>query len=90
MISIFEKIFTTITLNVGFAPIGILDYIKNKSVRASGRNSCDHHKNQDQNGALTYQVELGELTEERKKTIERAILDSNKYGYDLDSTRFSL
>lgn len=28
------------------------------------------------------------MTEERKKAIERAILDSKKYGYDLDSTRF--
>ena len=42
----------------------------------------------EQNGTLTYQVELGELTEEHKKAIERAILDGKKYGYDLDATRF--
>lgn len=43
---------------------------------------------QDQNGTLTYQSEQGELTEERKKAIERAILDSKQYGYELVSTRF--
>ena len=28
------------------------------------------------------------MTEERKKAIERAILDGKKYGYVLDSNRF--
>ena len=72
----------------GFRAHRYLGLYKNKSVRAVGEIVAIITRTQDQNGALTYQVELGELTEERKKTIERAILDSNKYGYDLDSTRF--
>lgn len=43
---------------------------------------------QNKNGILDYCTEQGELTEERKKAIERAILDSKKYGYDLMFARF--
>ena len=72
----------------GFRAHRYLGLYKNKSVRAVGEVIAIITGKQDQNGTFTYQVELGELTEERKKAIERAILDSKKYGYDLDSTRF--
>lgn len=72
----------------GFRAHRYLGLYKNKSVRAVGEVIAIITGTKDQNGALTYQVEQGELTEERKKAIELAILDSKKYGYDLDSTRF--
>ena len=72
----------------GFRAHRYLGLYKNKSVRAVGEVIAIITGKQDQNGTFTYQAELGELTEERKKAIERAILDSKKYGYDLDSTRF--
>ena len=72
----------------GFRAHRYLGLYKNKSVRAVGEVIAIITGTQDQDGTLTYQVELGELTEERKNAIERAILDSKKYGYDLDSTRF--
>lgn len=72
----------------GFRAHRYLGLYKNKSVRAVGEVIAIITGTQNQNGTLTYQVEQGELTEERKKTIERAILDGKKYGYVLDSTRF--
>jgi len=72
----------------GFRAHRYLGLYKNKSVRAVGEVIAIITGRRDQNGILTYQVELGELTEERKKAIECAILDGKKYGYDLDSTRF--
>lgn len=75
-------------LERGFRAHRYLGLYKNKSVRAVGEIIAIITGMKEQNGTLTYQVELGELTEERKKAIERAILDSKKYGYDLDATRF--
>lgn len=72
----------------GFRAHRYLGLYKNKSVRAVGEVIAIITGTQDQNGTLTYQVELGELTEEREKAIEHAILDSKRYGYDLDFTRF--
>lgn len=72
----------------GFRAHRYLGLYKNKSVRAVGEVIAIITGTQDQNGTLTYHVEQGELTEERKKTIERAIIDGKKYGYVLDSTRF--
>lgn len=75
-------------LERGFRAHRYLGLYKNKSVRAVGEIIAIITGMKEQNGTLTYQVELGELIEERKKAIERAILDSKKYGYDLDATRF--
>lgn len=75
-------------LERGFRAHRYLGLYKNKSVRAVGEVIAIITGTKDQNGIVTYQAELGELTEERKMSIERAILDSKKYGYNLDSTRF--
>lgn len=72
----------------GFRAHRYLGLYKNKSVRAIGEIIAIITGTRDENGILEYCVEQGELTEERKKSIERAILDSKKYGYDLVSTRF--
>ncbi|GJN65035.1 hypothetical protein [Faecalibacterium gallinarum] len=72
----------------GFRAHRYLGLYKNKSVRAVGEVIAIITGVKDQNGALTYQVEQGELTEERKKAIERAILDGKQYGYELVATRF--
>ena len=75
-------------LERGFRAHRYLGLYKNKSVRAVGEVIAIIAGTKDQNGIVTYQVELGELTEERKMSMERAISDSKKYGYNLDSTRF--
>lgn len=75
-------------LERGFRAHRYLGLYKNKSVRAVGEVIAIITGTKDQNGIVTYQAELGELTEERRMSIERAILDSKKYGYNLDSTRF--
>lgn len=75
-------------LERGFRAHRYLGLYKNKSVRAVGEVIAIITGTKDRNGILKYQVELGELTEERKMSIKRAILDSKKYGYNLDSTRF--
>lgn len=72
----------------GFRAHRYLGLYKNKSVRVVGEIVAIITGTKGQNDTLTYQAELGELTKERKEAIERAILDSKKYGYILDSTRF--
>ena len=76
------------SLERGFRAHRYLGLYKNKSVRAVGEVIAIFTGTRDQNGIVTYQAELGELTEERRMSIERAISDSKKYGYNLDSTRF--
>jgi len=37
---------------------------------------------------IEYKAELGDLTDERKQQIDRAIEDGKNYGYVLDATRY--
>ena len=72
----------------GFRAHRYLGLYKDKSVRAVGEVIAIITGTQDKNGKLEYHVEQGNLTEERKKSMERAILDGKKYGYELASTRY--
>lgn len=71
----------------GFSPHDYLSLYKEKSIRAVGKITaiitavC-------KNGELQYNVERGDLTEERKQKIDNAIEDSKRYGYVLDATRY--
>ncbi len=38
--------------------------------------------------SIEYKAELGDLTDERKQQINRAIEDGKNYGYVLDATRY--
>lgn len=72
----------------GFRAHRYLGLYKNKSVRAVGEVIAIITGTRNENGTLEYCEELGDLTEERKIAIERAIVDGKQYGYDLDATRF--
>lgn len=65
----------------GFCAHRYFGLYKSKSVRAVGEVIAIITGTQDQNGTFMHQTEQGELSEERKKAIERAILDSKQYGY---------
>lgn len=61
------------------------DYLglyKNKSVRALGKICARITAIETENG-VEYKAEYGELTEERKQTILRAMEDGDLHGYDL-------
>jgi len=75
------------SIDRGFSTHDYLSLYKQKSIRAVGKISAiitailvD--------GKLQYTVERGELTEERKQKIDKAIEDGKKYEYVLDSTRY--
>ncbi len=70
-----------------FSPHDYLGLYKQKSIRAIGKLEAiisavliD--------GELKYNVEKGELTDDRMKKISLAIEDGKKYGYVLDATRY--
>ena len=60
--------------------------IKNKSVRAIGKIIAKITAVETENG-IKFDTELGELTDERKATIERAMADGDSHGYDLRTVK---
>lgn len=72
----------------GFRAHQYLGLYKNKSVRAIGEIIAIITGTLTESGELEYGVEQGALTEDRKQAIERAIQDSEKYGYQMTATRY--
>lgn len=71
----------------GFSNHDYLSLYKQKSIRAVGKISAVITAVL-KDGVLEYNVESGELTDERKQKIDRAIEDGKRYEYILDSTRY--
>ncbi len=71
----------------GFSAHDYLGLYKEKSVRAIGKINAIITAVSTETG-LEYKVESGELTDERKQQIDRAIEDGKNYGYELDATRY--
>ncbi len=71
----------------GFRPHDYLSLYKQKSVRAVGKIVAIITAVAEEDG-LHYEVEKGELTEERKRIIDEAREDGKKYGYTLMSERY--
>ena len=71
----------------GFSQHDYLGLYKQKSIRAVGKITAIITAVL-KDGELQYNVERGELTEERKQTIARAIEDGKKYEYVLDAHRY--
>lgn len=70
----------------GFRAHDILGLYKNKSVRAIGKIIAKITAVETENG-IKFDTELGELTDERKATIERAMADGDSHGYDLRTVK---
>ena len=70
----------------GFRAHDYLSLYKNKSVRAVGK-ICARIIAVETKDGMQYEAEYGELTEERKDKILRAITDGDGYGYDLRSIK---
>ena len=66
----------------GFRPHDYLSLYKNKSIRAIGK-VCARITAVDSGNGIQYEVEYGELTEERKKKIDNAITKGIEFNYDL-------
>ena len=66
----------------GFRAHDTLGLYKNKSVRAIGKIVARITAVETENG-IQFNSEFGELTEERKQTIEKAMVDGDSHGYDL-------
>lgn len=66
----------------GFRAHDYLGLYKQKSLRAIGK-ICAIATAVEKDGAIEYKSELGDLTEERKEMIQKAIMDGYSYGYDL-------
>ncbi|MGP1493515.1 MAG: hypothetical protein ACTTJJ_08885 [Prevotella fusca] len=66
----------------GFRAHDTLGLYKNKSVRAIGKVVARITAVETEEG-VTYNAEFGELTEERKETIAKAMADGDSHGYDL-------
>ncbi|WP_253197478.1 hypothetical protein [Clostridium algidicarnis] len=66
----------------GFRAHDYLSLYKNKSVREVGKICARIIAIETENG-MKYEAEYGELTEERKQKILRAIADGDEHGYDL-------
>ncbi|MBS3975897.1 MAG: hypothetical protein KGZ75_04100 [Syntrophomonadaceae bacterium] len=71
----------------GFSAHDYLGLYKEKSVRAVGKINAMITAVTTET-RLEYKVELGELTDERKQQINRAIDDGKNYGYVLNATRY--
>jgi len=71
----------------GFSSHDYLSLYKQKSIRAVGKITAIITAIL-KDGELQYNVERGELTEERKQKIDKAIEDGKKYEYVLDATRY--
>lgn len=74
-------------IDLGFSSHDYLSLYKQKSIRAVGKITAIITAVL-KDGELLYNVERGELTEERKQKIERAIEDGKRYEYVLDATRY--
>lgn len=72
----------------GFSAHDYLGLYKDKSVRAIGKISDIITAIQDENGNLIYQVEKGELNDDKKSAILKAIEDSKSFGYILNKHRY--
>lgn len=70
----------------GFRAHDYLGLYKNKSVRAVGK-VCARITAVETEGDLQYEAECGELTEERKSKVCKAIADGIEHGYDLKSIK---
>jgi hypothetical protein len=70
-----------------FSAHDYLSLYKQKSIRAVGKISAVITAVL-KDGQLEYKAERGELTEERKRIIEKAIEDGKRYEYVLDATRY--
>lgn len=70
----------------GFRAHDYLGLYKNKSVRAVGR-VCARITAVENEDGVQYEAEFGDLTQERKEKILRAIADGDKHGYDLRRTK---
>lgn len=70
----------------GFRAHDYLSLYKNKSVRAVGKISARITAVDTDNG-MQYEVEFGELTEERKQKIADTIIDGVQHGYDIKSSK---
>ncbi len=68
----------------GFRAHDYLGLYTNKSVRAIGK-VCARITAIETEQGMQYKAEYGELTEERKEKIQKAIKDGTSYGYDLKS-----
>ena len=66
----------------GFRAHDYLGLYKQKSVRAIGK-ICARITAIETNEGIKYTSEFGEVTDERKQMIEKAISDGDTYGYDL-------
>lgn len=66
----------------GFRAHDYLGLYTNKSVRAIGK-VCARITAVETEQGMQYKAEYGELTEERKEKIQKAIKDGISYGYDL-------
>lgn len=70
----------------GFRPHDYLGLYRNKSVRAIGK-VCARITAVETEDGMQYKAEYGELTEERKQKILRAIENGSEHGYDLRTIR---
>lgn len=66
----------------GFRPHDTMGLYRDKSVRAIGKISA-RIVAVEKEGVMEYTAEFGELTEERKQKILKAIEDGDSHGYDL-------
>lgn len=71
----------------GFSAHDYLGLYKEKSVRAIGKIIAIITAVTTTTG-LEYKAELGDITDERKQQIKRAIDDGKNYGYVLEATRY--
>ncbi len=72
----------------GFRAHGYLGLYKEKSIRAVGKIEAIITAVVDENDELVYNAEKGELTDERKQKILKAIADGANYGYDMTGERY--
>ena len=75
------------SIDRGFSAHDYLGLYKAKSVRAIGKINAIITTVTTEAG-LEFKAELGEITEERKQQIARAIKDGKNYGYILDNKRY--
>lgn len=68
----------------GFRAHDFLGLYKNKSVRAVGKVIARITAVETEDG-VKYNIEFGDLTDERKETIVKAMADGDSHGYDLRS-----
>jgi len=69
----------------GFRPHDYLCLYKNKSIRAVGK-VCARITAVETEEGMQYTTEFGELTDERKQKIDRAISNGYEYGYNLKTS----